>query len=261
VADETKIREYVNQVLGHLPKQDREVMEPVLRKYRHVFHLYEDSPFPGTDLVEHRIVTGDARPIRKAPYRVPFALREEMESQVRDMLCKGVIESSSSPWAAPAILVPKKSTDGKTKYRFCVDFRALNKITQFDNYPLPIFEETVSILHGSSYFSVVDLYSGFWQIKLAEEDKLKTAFTVPSGSYNFLRLPYGMSNSLASFQRLMDVVLRNLVVNECYVFIDDVIIFGRTIEEHAARLEHVLQRFEKANLQLQPGKCIRSTSS
>jgi len=103
----------------------------------------------------------------------------------------------------------------------------------------------VSILHGSRYFSVVDLYSGFWQIKLAEEDKLKTAFTLPSGSYNFSRLPYGMSN-----------VLRNLVRNECYVFIDDVIIFGRTREEHAARLEHVLQRFEKANLQLQPGKCV-----
>jgi len=86
VADETKFRDYVNQVLGHLPKQDREVMEPVLIKCRHVFHLYEDSPFPGTDLVEHMIVTGEARPIRKAPYRIPFALWEEMESPVRDML-------------------------------------------------------------------------------------------------------------------------------------------------------------------------------
>ena len=100
-----------------------------------------------------------------------------MESQVRNMLRKGVIEPSSSPWAAPAILVPNKSTDGKPKYRFFVDFRALNKITQFDNYPLSIFEETVPTLHGSRYFSVVDLYSGFWQIKLAEEDKLKTSFT------------------------------------------------------------------------------------
>ena len=140
VADETKFREYVNQVLGYLPKQDRDVLEPVLRKYRNLFHLYEDSPFPGTVLEEHRIVTGDARRIRKAPYRVPFVLREEMESQVRDMLHKGVIEPSSSPWAAPAMLVPKKSADAKPKYRFCVGFRALNKITQFDNYLLPIFD-------------------------------------------------------------------------------------------------------------------------
>ena len=99
-----------------------------------------------------------------------------------------------------------------------MDFRALNKITQFDNYPLPIFEETVSTLYGSRYFSVVDLYSGFWQIKLTEEYKMKTAFTVPSGSYKFLRLPYGLSNSPASFQRLMDVVLRDLVGTECYLF-------------------------------------------
>jgi len=182
--------------------------------------MNEDSPFQGTDLVEHRVVTGDARPIRNVPYRVPFALRDEMETQVKDMLRKGVIEPSLSPWAAPAILVPKKSTDGRPKYRFCEDFRALNKITQFDNYPLPLFEETVSTLHGSRYFSVFDLYSGFWQIKLVEEDKLKTAFTVPSWSYNFLRLPYGLSNSPASFQRLMDVVLRDLIVCCCEYLAD-----------------------------------------
>jgi len=170
----------------------------VLQKYLHICYVDENGEFQGTDLVEHRIITGNARPIRKAPYRVPFALRDEMESHVQDMLHKGVIEPSSSPWTAPAILVPKKSADGKPKYRLCVDFRELNKVTQFDNYPLPIFEETVSTLHGCKYFSVVDLFSGFWQIKLAQQDKMKTAFTVPSGSYQFLRLPFGLSNSPAS---------------------------------------------------------------
>ena len=114
--------------------------------------------------MEHRIITGDAKLIRKAPYRVPYPLREKMEGQVRNMLQKGVIEPSS-PWSAPAILVPKKSADGRLKYRFCVDFRSLNKVTQFDAYPLPIFEETVSTLHGSQYFSVFDCYRGFWQLK------------------------------------------------------------------------------------------------
>jgi len=232
------------------------VLEPVLRKYRHVFHDDESAEFKGTDLVEHRIITGDVRPVRKAQYRVPYALREEMESQVRTMLKKGVIEPSTSPWNSPAILVPKKSTDGRPKYRFCVDYRALNKVTQFDTYPLPIFEETVSTLHGSQYFSVLDCYSGFWQVKLAEEDKMKTAFSVPSGHYNFLRLPYGLANSPASFQRLMDLVLRDLVGNEAYVFIDVVIVYGNTIEEHASRLSHVLERFDRAYLQLQPGKCV-----
>jgi hypothetical protein len=182
-----------------------------------------------------------------------------MEIEVKDMFKRGLIEPSQSPWGAPALLVPKKSLDGKPKYRFCVDFCALNKITTFDNYLLPVFDETVSTLHGRRYFSVIDLYLGFWQIKLAEEDKLKTAFTVPSGIYNFLRLPYGLSNSPASFQRLMDIVMRDLVGNECYVFIDNVIVFGKTIEEHASRLEHVLQRFDRANLQPQPSKCVFAT--
>jgi hypothetical protein len=168
VTDPAKFRRYLHDVLGHLSSEEKGVMEPVLSRYSHVFHLDENSPFKGTDLVEHQIVTGDARPIRKAPYGVPFVLRQEMETQVKDMLKKGVIEPSQSPCGAPALLVPNKSLDGKPKYRFCVDLRALNKITTFDNYPLPVFDETVSTLHGSRYFSVIDLYSGFWQIKLAE---------------------------------------------------------------------------------------------
>lgn len=107
------------------------------------------------------------------------------------------------------ILAPKKSQDGKPKYRFCFDFRAMNAATQFDTYPLPVFEETVSTLHGRKYFSVIDCYSGFWQIKIADEHKMKMAFSTPSGHYHFYRLPYGLYNSPASFQRLMDVVLRN----------------------------------------------------
>jgi hypothetical protein len=107
-------------------------MELVLRQYRHVFHDESSNHFHDTDLIEHRIITGDAKPIRKALYRVTFNLRDEMERQVRDMLTKGVIEPSSSPWATPSILVPKKSADGRPKYRFRVYFRALNKITQFN---------------------------------------------------------------------------------------------------------------------------------
>ena len=113
----------------------------------------------------------------------------------------------------------------------------------------------MSTLHGSQYFSVLDCYSGFWQLKLAEADKMKTAFSVPSGHYNFLRLPYELANSPASFQRLMELVLRELVGNECYDFIDGVIVYGNTIEEHARRVGHVLNvsighicNFNRANV-------------
>jgi hypothetical protein len=100
-----------------------------------------------------------------------------MENQVKDMLNKCVIRESSSPWSAPVILVPKKSSDGRPKYRFCVDFRALNAVTKFDSYPLPRFEETTSTLAGSKYFSVLDCYSGFWQINIREEDKKNCVYS------------------------------------------------------------------------------------
>ena len=152
--------------------------------------------------------------------------------------------------------MPKRSLDGKPKYRFCVDFRALKAVTKFDPYPLPIFEETTPTLYGSTHFSVLDCYSGFWQINIKEEHKERTGFTVSFGHYEFNRPPFGLTNSPANFQRLLDVVLKNLVGEKCYVFIDDVIIFSKTAEEHALRLENVLARFEKANLRLHPGKCV-----
>jgi len=129
-------------------------------------------------------------------------------------------------------------------------------VTQFDTYPLPVFEETVSTLHGSKYFSVIDCYSGFGQIKIAEKDKMKTAISTPSGHYHFHRLPYGLSNSPASFQRMMDVFLRDLTGKECWISLDDRIVFSGNTQEQSSRLEHVLQRFERANLQFQPAKCV-----
>jgi hypothetical protein len=160
--------------LEHLPSEDRVKIEPVLRRYAHVFHDSESNEFKATDLVEHQIVLEDTKPIRRPQYKTPFALRQEMKNQVENILAKGIIRESTSPWSAPAILVPKKSNDGKPKYRFCVDFRALNAVTKFDSYPLPVFEETTSTLHGSNYFSVLDCYSGSWQVKIREDHKERT---------------------------------------------------------------------------------------
>jgi hypothetical protein len=126
-----------------------------------------------------------------------------------------------------------------------VDFRALNSVTKFDPYPLPIFEETTSTFYGSRYFSVLDCYSGFWQMPIKEEHKELTGFSVPSGHYEFNRLPFGLSNSPANFQRLMDTVLKNLIGIECYCLVDDIVIFSNSAKEHAQRLEHVLQRFDR----------------
>ena len=126
-------------------------------KYAHVFHDEKENDFKCTNVVEHQIQVGDTKPITKPPYRTPYAFREEMKNQVQKMLDKGVIRPIDSPWAAPGILVPKKGgPDGKLQYRFCVDFGALNSVTRFDPYPLPMLEEATSSLCGSKYFSVLD---------------------------------------------------------------------------------------------------------
>jgi hypothetical protein len=210
-------KQYLNGTLGHLPQEERATLEPVLLRYRHVFYDEDTNYFRGTDVIEHRIITGEAAPIRKTLYRVPYALRDEMKHQIRDMLDKGVIRESSSPWCAPVILIPKKSPDGKPKYRFCVDFRALNCITKYEAYPLPVLEETVAKLHGCKCFTTLDFFSGYFQVQIAEEDKQKTVFSTPHGQYEYNRLPLGLANGPSCFQRLMDTVLRDLTASDCYV--------------------------------------------
>jgi len=151
----------LGEKLDHLNKNEKRLIESVLQMYAHAFHDEETNDFKSTDVIEHKIVVTDPTPIRRPQYRTPYALRGEMECQVNDMLQKRVIRNSNSPWSAPAIFVPKKSLDGKPKFRFCVEFRALNAVTKFDPYPLPQLEDSATSLSGTKYFSVLDCYSGF----------------------------------------------------------------------------------------------------
>jgi hypothetical protein len=250
-------RKYVNEKLAHLYRAERKIIEPVLIKYAGIFHDYEDNDFRSNNVVVDKIETGDATPIKKAPYKTSFALRQNMNRQVQKMLHKGVISPSHSPWASPIVLVPKKSENGVPKYRFCFDFRALNAVTKYDSYPLHRFDDTTLTLSGSKYFSVLDCYSGFWKINIHEPHRENTTFSVPSfGPYQFNRLQDGLSNSPASFQRLMGLVSKNLSGTGCWTFLDDVIVYSDTAEEHAKRLANVFERFRRANLQLQPEKCV-----
>jgi len=236
---------------------ERKIVEPVSIKYAGIFHDDEDDGFQSTNVVVHKIETGDATPIKKAPHKNPFVLRQVMNKQVQKMLDKGVVSPSHSPWSSPVVLVPKKSENGVPRYRFCLDFRSLNAVIKYDSYLLYRFEETTSTLSGSKYFSLLDCYSGFWQINIHEEQQEKTAFSVPSlGYYRFNRLPYRLSNSPASFQRLMDLILKNLTRADCWVFIDDVTVYSDTTEEHAKRLSDIFERCRRANLQLQPQESV-----
>jgi hypothetical protein len=180
-----------------------------------------------------------------------------MNRQVQKLLDKGVISPKRSPWVSPVVLVPKKAQNGVPKYRFCVDFLVLNAVNKYDSFPPTRFEETTSTLSGSKYFSILDCYAGFREVNSYEPHREKTAFSVQSlGHYQFNRLPFGLLNSLASFHRMMDLVLKNLRGKNCWVFIDDVIVYSDTAEEHAKKLGDVFEQLRRANLQLQPGKGV-----
>ena len=232
-----------------LTKEEGRKLSHLLQKHKEVFQL-EGEPLGRTHLVEHDIKSM-GHPIRQAPRRYPIGLREEGEKQVHEMLARDVIEPSSSPWASPVVLVRKK--DGS--YRFCVDYRRLNNVTVKDSYPLPRIDDTLESLAGARCFSTLDLASGYWQVGLTEEAKEKTAFTTPQGLYQFKVLPFGLCNAPSTFERLMERVLQGLRWQILLVYLDDVIIFSRTIEEHLERLDLVFTKLSQSGLKLKPKKC------
>ena len=210
-----------------------------------------DSDLGRTGKLQHRIDTGDAQPVRQQVRRISPHRREEVKQLLSQMLERGVIEPSCSPWASPVVLVQKK--DGST--RFCIDYRRLNEVTRKDAYPLPRIDLTLDSLHGSQFFSSLDLVSGYWQVELHKDDKEKTAFCTTEGLYQFRVMPFGLCNAPASFQRLMDLVLTGLQWSQCLVYLDDIIVLGRSFEEHVQNLVQVFERLRASGLKLKPSKC------
>ena len=240
-----------------LDRMDDALTNKQKRQVKAFLHEYQDVfANPGgklgcTDLMEHTIDTGDAKPIKQRPRRVPLSQREIESQEVDKMLEEGVIEPSDSPWASPVVLVTKK--DGSI--RFCCDFRKINALTRKDAYPLPRIDDSLDALSGSRWFCTLDLKSGYWQCKMAENDKPKTAFTTGRGLFQWKVMPFGLVNAGATFERLMERVLSGLHWKKCLVYLDDVIVFGTTFENTLQNLTVVLQRFREANLKLKAKKC------
>ena len=226
-------------------------LDQFVRENADMFAL-DNTELGHTDVVQHHVDTGDHRPIKQPVRRVPFVHRETIAKLVKEMEEVGVIKPSSSPWASPVVLVPKK--DGTT--RFCIDYRKLNSMTKKDVYPLPRIDDILDTLGGARYFTSLDLASGYWQVSLDAESRTKSAFITHQGLHEFVRMPFGMYNAPATFQRLIEIVLAGQLWKSCFAYIDDLLICSQTFQEHLEHLRDVFARLLKAGLRLKAKKCL-----
>jgi hypothetical protein len=184
-----------------LDGSQRRKLLAILSKHKHRFRKKTDvGEVPREKLLHNVINTGNSRPLSVAPRRISQKENTVVNKHVQEMRKSGVIQPSDSPWSSQVVLVKKK--DGSI--RFCVDYRRLNQATTLDVYPLPRIDEILDSLNGASFFSTIDLYRGYWQVQVDKSDIKKTAFVTQDGLFEFKRMPFGLSNAPATFQRLMD---------------------------------------------------------
>jgi len=191
------------------------------------------------------------KPISIPPYRMAPAELKELKDQLQDLLSKGFIRPSVSPWGAPVLFVKKK--DGTM--RMCIDYRQLNKVTVKNKYPLPRIDDLFDQLQGASLFSKIDLRSGYHQLKIRASDIPKTAFRTRYGHYEFLVMSFGLTNAPAAFMELMNGVFRPYIDSFVIVFIDDILVYSRTEDDHVRHLRIVLQRLREEKLYAKFSKC------
>ena len=199
-----------------------------------------------TDKLQH-VINTEGPPIKQAPRRLPCNRHQEVREMVDKML-QEIIEHAHGPWSSPI----KKKDDSTW---FCVDFWRLNNITRKDAHQLPRIDDTLYALSGANWFSTLDLASRYWQVELAESDREKTASSTPYGLFQFRVMPFGLCNGLSTFQRLIELTLARLQWRSCLVYIDDIIIFSSTVQEHFQRLAEVFERQKSAGLKVKPSKC------
>ncbi|KAJ0039408.1 hypothetical protein NL108_016223 [Boleophthalmus pectinirostris] len=221
----------------------------LLKVFRDMPSLFAAEP-GRTTLMEHVIRLKDRSPIRQRPYRVPQQLVAQLRREIESMLELGVIEPSTSEWCSPVVIVFKK--DGSL--RICIDFRKLNSISEFDAYPMPRIDDLLDRIGSAAYITTLDLCKGYWQVPLEASSRPYTAFRTPAGLYQFTVMPFGLHGAPATFQRLMDRVLQGCEEFSA-AYLDDVVIFSETWEQHVQHLKAVLQKIQAAGLTLNVAKC------
>jgi len=236
--------------LAHL--EDPELEQQILRMLESHADMWAPGRLGVIDATEHRIeLQPGTKPIRSMPYRQGPALRAKAATEIRKMLDAGVIEPATSEWASPIVLVPKKDAT----MRFCVDYRRLNAKTVGDAYPLPRIDDCLDSLGDASIFSTLDCNAGYWQVPVAPEDQDKTTFTSYMGTFRYVRMPFGLRNAPATFQRALDIILSRVRWQTCLIYLDDVIVFSHTVAEHLRHVDEVLTLLRAAGVTLKLSKC------
>lgn len=222
-----------------------------LNEYSDVFAKGEHDTglYNGPELV--RLNTGDSPPISSPPYRKSHSERKIIQNHIQGLLDKGIIRESTSDWASPVLLVSKP--DGGV--RLCIDYRKLNTILKDDKFPMGRLDDLFDSLYGSEYFSKLDIQAGFYNFQIHPDDREKTAFITHEGLYEFNRVPFGLRTSPAVFNRMMRKIFGRLMYRQCFIYVDDLLVFGKSFDEHLNSLKDVFSKLLANNLKLKPSKC------
>ncbi|KAL2078911.1 hypothetical protein ACEWY4_024655 [Coilia grayii] len=246
-AVETRIKD---ADLSPLTASEQEQVRSLLFKYSSVFSVHEGD-LGCTTLMSHDIPLLDEAPVKQRYRRIPPSDYEAVKTHINQLLQTQIIRESNSPYSSPIVLVKKK--DGSL--RMCVDYRQLNAKTRKDAFPLPRIEETLDMLSGARWFSTMDLASGYNQVPVTEADRAKTAFCTPFGLFEWNRMPFGLCNAPSTFQRLMQRMFGDEQCQSVLLYLDDIVIFSSTVEQHLQRLEMVLMRLQNEGLKAKLEKC------
>jgi transposase InsO family protein len=231
-------------------------IQSLLTEYSDVAREELPDSLPPERQISHDIDTGDAKPVNINSYPLSDEKMREQMDQVDLLLKKGLIRPSASPWGFPVLFVKKSNG----KWRMCIDYRALNQVTAKNGYPLPRIQELLDQVGDTRVLSKIDLASGFWQVRLTDRAVPKTAFNTIWGKYEWLAMPFGLCNAPATFQTLMNDALRPFLGKFVVVYLDDILIFSKSKEEHYEHLRQVLEVLRKEKLITQPDKCTFATN-
>ena len=242
--------------LTHLDSDQQEQIRDLLHNYREIINAGEDD-IGRVKGVHHQIKLADKHPKFTPQWRLPHSSKATIEEKVKEMLATGVISPSTSPWCSPVILVKKPSGEA----RFAIDYRQLNQITEKDNFPVPNITETLESVSGKKFYTIIDAKSAYHQIEMEHKSKPMTAFHTPSGAYHFNRMPFGLSNAPATWNRTISQILRRQIGKSAYIYLDDACVYGETFTEHLANVEEILYELKEAGVQIGLEKCNFARSS